>query len=401
MSKLFFYTDNKDKFYQFLLILFAAVFPLSVSAGNIVAYIICLIWLLSGDYHNKFHQIKSSNIAKASILFFLVHVLGMLWTENLTWGIHILKKMLDFIILLPIFITLTHLENHRAYINAFLFSIFITLVFSYTIYFDVNPFYVFSNNPTPFMSHISHTPFMAIASYILMIKCFGGDSQTKFFHRASMLIFLSLVVINIFITGGRAGQLAFFVLFALTIFQTKGLNIKSFIYFLILSSLTLVSALFFSELFQERFLLIFKEILEYDISTGSSIGQRITFAINSIRIISENLILGVGTGDFPDSYRQISMIFSPGTRDTVNPHNMYILVMAQNGILGLLSFLLIFYNQYKEIRGNFFQSNTIAPGILIFFIFINFSDSYLLGHFITFLFVFFSSFCFKSNNVKK
>ena len=72
-----------------------------------------------------------------------------------------------------------------------------------------------------------------------------------------------------------------------------------------------------------------------------------TFAINSWEVIKNNPFVGVGTGDFPEEYKKINMINTPHMNNATNPHNMYILVVVQLGLLGLISFLSVFYFQFK------------------------------------------------------
>ena len=72
---------NLDQIYQYLLIALAFMFPLTVAGGNLVIGIIVLIWLLSGNYQAKFNQIINNKLAVLSILFFSLHVLGLIWTD--------------------------------------------------------------------------------------------------------------------------------------------------------------------------------------------------------------------------------------------------------------------------------------------------------------------------------
>jgi O-antigen ligase len=90
------------------------------------------------------------------------------------------------------------------------------------------------------------------------------------------------------------------------------------------------------------------------------------------------------------------MAKTPHMNNATNPHNMYILVMSQLGLLGLISFLSIFYFQFKAA---FHSTNILARDVgfalPMMFLVIMFSDSYLLGHFTTLMFIFFSSFLYK------
>ena len=102
---------NLNKTYQYLLIALAFLMPLTVSGANVIVVVICLIWLLSGSYKDKFNQIINSKLMLASMLFYFVHIIGMIWTADLKWGMHILHKMWYFILLLPIFHDLINYLN--------------------------------------------------------------------------------------------------------------------------------------------------------------------------------------------------------------------------------------------------------------------------------------------------
>ena len=102
-----------DKAYQYLLILLAFIFPLTVFGGNLIIVIIVLMWLLSGNYQSKLRQIISSKLMIASIIFFGIHALGLIWTEDILWGLHILHKMWYFLLLFPVLYTIVKKE----YIN--------------------------------------------------------------------------------------------------------------------------------------------------------------------------------------------------------------------------------------------------------------------------------------------
>ena len=97
-----FKTFNLNKVYQFLLILLAFLLPLTVYGANLIIVIIVLIWLLSGDYASKFRKTINNKILQASIVFFFLHLVGLLWTEDFSWGLHIVHKMWYFLLFFPI-----------------------------------------------------------------------------------------------------------------------------------------------------------------------------------------------------------------------------------------------------------------------------------------------------------
>jgi O-antigen ligase len=202
-----------------------------------------------------------------------------------------------------------------------------------------------------------------------------------------------------FITGGRAGQVAFFVMLSILIIQIfDKQRIKSLLVILIIIPSIFITAYEFSDLFKERINKATAEVLNtsYGESANNSIGLRINFTKNSFEVIRQNPIIGIGTGDFPVEYRKINQINSPSLPNTTNPHNMYILILMQLGLIGLFSMLSIFYYQIKlssNSSNKFIRDVGITLPLL--FLVIMFSDSYLLGHYTSLMFVFFSSFLYK------
>ena len=134
----------------------------------------------------------------------------------------------------------------------------------------------------------------------------------------------------------------------------------------------------------------------YSENKWSSIGYRMTFATYSLEIIQNNPLIGVGTGDFPQEYKKINMVKTPHMNNATNPHNMYLLVTTQLGFVGLISLLSIFYFQFKAaFHSNNVLSRDVGFALPIMFLVIMFSDSYLLGHFTTLMYIFFGSFLYK------
>ena len=395
-----------EKTYQYLLIILAFLMPLTVFGANLIIVIICLLWLISGDYQNKYLQIIGNKLILVSILFFALHVIGLLWTEDLFWGLHIVHKMWYFLLLLPVLFTIVRKENIKFYISAFLLAITFTEIASYLVWFEIiEPFKNATvKNPTPFMSHISYNPILAFAIYLVLHEIFFNKKISIFL--LYFYCFFSLTMsINMFITGGRAGQVTFFVMLLILIFQVLNKQrVRALIISSLLIPLIFITAYYSSSLFQERVNLAINEVITFQETKGfnrntgshTSVGLRLAMATNSWQIIKLNPIIGVGTGDFPKEYKKINQISFPKLRNVENPHNMYSFVLVNLGITGLISMLAIFYYQIKL---SFNSSNKFIRDVGItmplMFLVMMLSDSYLLGHYTTLMFIFFSSFLYK------
>ena len=389
-----------DKTYKYLLLSLAFFLPLTVFGANVVIFFIVVLWFFSGNYRSKYTQIISSKLLLASLIFYGVHILGMFWTEDLSWGFEILHKMWYFLLLLPILFTISKKEYFNHCTIVFLSAIALTEVVSYLIWFEIiSPFKNATViNPTPFMTHISYNPILAFATYIVMHQVFfnKGLSRINFFWCSFFAISMS---ITMFITGGRAGQVMYFVMLSILIFQFFNFEkVKSFFAVIIVIPVIFFIAYQTSPLFQERVNLSLSEVLTYEKTSDKSVGVRITYAINSWEIIKENALIGVGTGDFPVEYDKINTANKSNTPNSTNPHNMYTLILVQLGLLGLISMLSIFYYQIKlsfNSSNKFIRDAGITLPLL--FLVVMLSDSYLLGHYTTLMFVFFSAFLYQDS----
>ena len=390
---------NLDQIYQYLLIALAFVFPLTVAGGNLIIGMIVLIWLLSGNYKDKFNQITNNKLAVLSILFFSLHVIGLIWTDDIKWGLTIVKKMSDFLFLLPILLTITKREYIKYYISAFILAMTLTEVLSYLVWFEViDPLHKATvGNPTPTMSHISYNPYLTFAIYLIAHELLNNKSLSSFSKYLYSFFALTMSV-NMFITGGRAGQVMFFAMITILIFQYyNSKKIKAAVLTIIILPSIFMTAYSVSPQFNNRVHQAIGDLYSY--SSGelnTSIGQRISFTLNSLKIIQENPIIGVGTGDFPNEYKMVNIKNSPDVSLTVNPHNMYILTTVQLGLLGLIIMLSMFYHQFKfAVTSKITVVRDLGVALPMLFLVIMWSDSYLLGHFTTILFIFFSSFLYK------
>lgn len=390
------FRSNIHNINSFLFIGLGFFLPLSVSIGTGLVILIILLWFIEGNFSNKLEIIKNNPITYAFLAFFLVHVLGLLWTENLEWGLKIVKKewrILAFIIL----ITIVKQQHIKYYIIAFLAAMSISELLSYGVWLEIIP--PFKNatvyNPTPFMSHISYNPFLALSIFVLIYLLFFKNLNKNIVSKIISTFFLFTMSINVFITGGRAGQVGFFIMLALAFIFYFKKNIKV----AVLLTLFFLPSIFYlayntSDIFNNRVNEAKNNLVQLEENRNTSVGQRITFAQNSLKIIKENPLLGVGTGDFKNEYEKINEKYTPEVKTPDQPHNMYTLVLVQTGILGLITLLSIFYMQFKVA---FTKSHykEIAIALPTLFLVIMLSDSYLLGHYTTLLFVYFSAFLYR------
>ena len=139
------------------------------------------------------------------------------------------------------------------------------------------------------------------------------------------------------------------------------------------------------------------DLMVFTTNPNTSVGHRIIFTQNTLDIIKSAPFIGVGTGDFSIEYNKVNLVNSPAVKSTVQPHNQYLYVQAQLGLLGLVSFFWIFYVQFRIAIAseNIFVHN-VGVALPLLFLIIMLSDTYLLGHFTGNLFILFSSFIYSN-----
>lgn len=425
---------------SYTLMTFLFVLPISTSASNILAILIMLLWVLDGNYRKKTKEIFENKVAVAVLLFLLLHAAGLLWTQDLPWGLSTLKKQWK-LLLVPVIMNMALREHRMHYISAFLAAMFLSAIISYAIWLDLisprtirleegvrwfdtigtflthdsghsigeSPFpprpmlqpYI---SPTPFSSHTVYTPLLAFASYIFIWRLWVSRRPTNRIIRWLSWSIFTAMCVNIFLTSGRVGHLVFFVLLFLGCSQFLiRSNTKSICLFTLLSLLILSTTYSFLPSFKERVLSTYNHI-QNPTKTYNSISERIIFLKISSTIIQESPLFGVGTGDFPSEYKKRVETFYKDTPFSIpenisqNPHNQYLLVLTEFGIVGFLLLLAIFYQQIKTslITSEEEELSYLRMAFPIFFLVIFLGDSYLQTSTTGLFFAAFSGILFKN-----
>lgn len=196
------------------------------------------------------------------------------------------------------------------------------------------PFLVVHNN------HAMQGMFFAVATFVAVIMFFRGEfPRLKLLCRGllSVAIFLGMNVI--FVTPGRSGYLVLFVLTCVTsfvLFQGRLRILKT-----VVVVISLLALLFVSPIATQRMEMAFNDIQSYEHSENeSSLGLRMVMWTNTFHMIKDRPFLGYGLGGMKDAYRkQVAGVGGWKGWVVDDPHNQYLKIMVEHGVLGLLAFL--------------------------------------------------------------
>ncbi len=239
---------------------------------------------------------------------------------------------------------------------------------------------------------------LALASYFLFHGLIWGGIRGPL--RWCMALLAALFVCTVLATDGRAGHLVFFILLILLLFQYfRGKVYKAILLTLVLIPLLFAAAYNLSPHFQARLDHAIEDIQIFHKNQDTSVGLRFVRWRNSWEIIRQSPWLGSGTGGFTAAYQEVHQRLSPALPMIDNPHNQYLFVLTQWGILGLLLLLNIFFAQIRQAGLNADGRGRMQLAFSLFFLTIMLTESYLSVHGTGFLFSLLGAVLFKKERL--
>lgn len=342
------------------MLILAACIPVSVALGNVLLAVLLLCGLTA--YTKEIWLcIKTHPVARAGALLFLALLLGCFMDlAALGDALAMLSKYMDVAFAALFLVMFKDRALRQRAESGLLVMMLITAVFSWLVGLRVlsESFCLWSGcsaeNPSIFLNHIAHNLMMAFATFLLALRARAENSARIKWLYASLALFTGADVL--FLVQGRIGYVVLGVLFAYFVWSTlnqrlqrqdRSLSWREYVGFISIVVLTAWSAYQLSPRLQERVDLIVTESSAWEVGTRSetSTGLRLEFYSNTASIIAEHPLFGVGTGGFAEAYRQ--QVESSGMIATRNPHNEFLHLTAQLGIMGLLLFLYLLYTQWR------------------------------------------------------
>lgn len=335
--------------------------PISVALDNVLLAIVLLGVLFSA--RAVWQMVIQHPVARAAWLLFGMLLLAVFYGAT-PWreATGVLGKYLD-LAFVPLFMILLSGETTRRWAQyAFLAAMGLTLLLSYLVGLKLLPVQhwmsVFTtvDNPVIFHSHITQNNMMAFATFIALLKMREGASVLL---RTTWGLFAGLALANVlFMVQGRTGYLILLALLCWFTWATLGryLHQRGKVWgwreatAMLLVFFAVVLAVFFlSPRLHDRVSLAAGEFQAWQPNQedlSSSAGTRLSFYYNAIQIVAGNPLMGVGTGGFEAAFAKQTQGIE--VRQTPNPHNEYLLITAQTGVVGLALLLYLFYTLWRN-----------------------------------------------------
>jgi O-antigen ligase len=357
------------KYINYLLILFAFSLPLKLFLINGLSVLIFALWLKEGDLKKKWHILKNQKIFWLFLALSLTALLSFTWSDSLNDGFfnHRSPNGLKFwfdklgykLLILPVLLTVIDLRLFKQMMSAFLSAMFISEIISYGIFFRLWAFGRGTpEDPTPFLHHTYYSAFLIFTIFVALVRF---QREPKGWLKYFYLLFALSATINLFLNGGRTGQLAF--LFAAIYFATHfyRLTIKSITITLVTLTLLYAVAYNSSPVFKARMQMTQQSLeMMQKGELQTSFGQRVAIWQAALDIIKVHPLLGAGMGSAKKAIETIQKERYPDRPyicTLLHLHNQFLHTYLESGIVGFLLLLLLFYLLFTE---NFYEYSVYA-----------------------------------------
>ena len=374
---------------QVLFILLGVSISTSIAITNLIVGLLALCWIFEGNFKSKFESIKSSKWMLSIFALIGLYGLGMLWGDNhlnADWQFQRLALLFVFPVLATMNLRQKTIQNAViAFLGTAFISALLAILINNNIILPLGNYLSFidiSWRNSAFITYNYHNVILALATtlsfYVLVEK------KSKYTY--ILLLFIAVYALSIFTERGRAGQVIFnlSVVFYIIYYNRKNLLRLCALLLLLFSFQFIVYKS--TQVYKNRFDVLSNIIQNNgDRGEGKAEDIRYVFVKESMTRILEKPLLGYGTGSFGTIFHDEVKSGHRFDRHTT-PHNQYLYIWFELGILGILLLLAIFYHQIKELLK---KKDGVHRALLpLSFMFLMLVDSYFFIFILTICYIF-------------
>ncbi|MCB0484363.1 MAG: O-antigen ligase family protein [Flavobacteriales bacterium] len=342
-----------------------------------------LLHFLANPSLRRFPEFKLWSPPTALMAFYIFHLLGLIWSDNKSFGFFDLEVKLSLLLVPLVFLFCDNIAHRHFekiisfYIYGCISAVLIGVVNSlYMFYTGRNPiFNMYDVNISPVLHLGYFAMYLNMGLVLVIYKVI--TSEDKFYSVRNALLILSSFVLAfaIFLSTSRNGFMVF-ILMLLLILIYSILKYKRWTIWLtvVLLAWVTASSLLKDMVGKSKSLHGFdkvKTVLEapkVDKNTGESTASRILVWQSALEIMAGTPVIGVGTGDIKDALldRYKANGFTAPYARRYNAHNQYLQTGAALGVIGLLLFVLfIALNVFGALRIGDFLSLLFAVNLSV------------------------------------
>lgn len=347
-------------------LLLVVTLPFSRPANSAAVVGLVAVWLASGNWAHKWAVLRTSRLLWVFCGFYLLNLLSLLWTSNLTMAMGELERKLSLLLLPLVFATGVRFTRKQI---ALVLKFFLLALLIASLYCHIHALVRLANDTRPWSAffggwytysylvapiHINPTYF----SMYLVVGLAGIGwlwQHDGFVQRALKgwgwlpLVYLFFFLIHL---GARMGILVFLALAAVMVvryFWKRGNKRAVALGLLAIVAAGLVSTLGFERNRQRFSRLIYGDERLKGKNELRQRDTRLAIWYSAGQVVAENPLIGTGIGDVPEALNAtyLKNDFPHGANENLNAHNQFL--DAQLG-MGISGFLLLFLGLLVPLR---------------------------------------------------
>ncbi len=249
---------SHNNIYTWILVLLAVCLPVSEFGISVSMFLLATNWLIEKGFKEKWRRLKSNNSLLIFLGFLLIHILWLINSSDLMYGLHDLK------IKLPIFILAFILGSgkplQRRDINTILWfftaSVLVATFISFGAYLGLGAFeYNNIREISLFISHIRFGLMIDLAIFHLIYDLFNNYKRTRIWLSGLKFLILIWLIVFLLLLKSMTGIVILIivgtVLSVIYIRKISNFMLKYFLSILLLTGFMIL--LFFSSNYVARF----------------------------------------------------------------------------------------------------------------------------------------------------
>ncbi|MBK8815419.1 MAG: O-antigen ligase family protein [Methylococcaceae bacterium] len=353
--------------------LFIVAIYTSTALAIIVSALLGLLWILTARFTLLPSLMSTSSVAVWASVLYLCFIAGLAYGDvSSDEAFSTLRKYRE-LLFIPILSCFFTNERYRIFAwKAFLIASIFTLLSSYLMDFGMMSEL---SRPGSFSlkSRITHSIFIAFFIFFCGHKI---ADEKAYFSGYSLLLVMGIVNL-FFIVQGRTGQLVFLVLVIL--FALQRLSKKGILAAVLTMTVFMMLFLNFSDKssrVREGITNTAIYLRSHDKKSEAGVAIRYKFWESALKLIDEKPLFGHGTGGFGAGYSRVS-----GNKlDIKNPHNEFLMMAVQFGVVGLAVYIGFLFSLYSDAKKMAESEKWLAQGVLGTLIVTSLFNSPFLDH---------------------
>lgn len=322
--------------------------PLSIAGSSIAAVLFLFTYVWSG-FWKDWRAVLERPWFWPVLAMIGLNLAGILWTDDMAHGYYILSKLWYFLFLLLGAMLPWNRQRLRMLVLLFLIGLGLNALVGVLQWFGLYPWHpmVPDDGPVGYSYHV----YLGLLLTAALLWILYDLRHQIVLRRPWALLLGGIFFLQLIMSPGRTGQLAFLLLFPAALLVLAAGRWRTWAL-----GVALLGALILglSPVVQQRFMAGVSDLTNYHQgNVMTSLGIRLVLWEGALEMAVEHPVLGVGTGGYRAEILRLQEESEipriPGlSENVIEPHNSYLAYLAEFGIVGLVILLWFLYALSRE-----------------------------------------------------